>query len=188
MESPRDRLVCGHVNPQIQKRLLSEDGLTLDKAVQLALAMDTTMSDTAQLQKEKHDETTHATRANKNSPNSKFSNKPRPNRNQQTRGDRPNTKCRNCGGVYPHTGECSTKGKDCYKCGKANHYSKYCRSKPCDNRVKQISEETSAYVFATNAPKLKSLPSCKVEIAGTKINMGLTHKQVSCPRKLAFQN
>ncbi|XP_071848847.1 uncharacterized protein [Apostichopus japonicus] len=146
------------------------------------------MSDTAQLQKEKHDETTHAIRANKNSPNSKFSNKPRPNRNQQTRGGRPNTKCRNCGGVYPHTGECPAKGKDCYKCGKANHYAKYCRSKPSDNRVKQISEEASDYVFAANAPKLESLPSCQVEIAGARISMGIdSQASVNVLDKLAFQ-
>ena len=40
------------------------------------------------------------------------------------------TKCRNCGGLYPHTNHCPAKGKQCKKCGKQNHFAKVCRSKP----------------------------------------------------------
>ncbi|XP_072179813.1 uncharacterized protein [Diadema setosum] len=36
----RDRLVCGLLDKNIQKRLLSEDSLTIDKAIKLALSME----------------------------------------------------------------------------------------------------------------------------------------------------
>ena len=44
-------------------------------------------------------------------------------------------KCHNCGGKYPHSSACPAKGKDCHKCGKMNHFAKFCRggkSKPSD--------------------------------------------------------
>jgi hypothetical protein len=37
------------------------------------------------------------------------------------------TTCRNCGGIYPHEGQCPAKGKECRKCGKCNHFAKVCR-------------------------------------------------------------
>jgi hypothetical protein len=37
------------------------------------------------------------------------------------------TTCRNCGGIYPHEGQCPAKGKQCRKCGKCNHFAKVCR-------------------------------------------------------------
>ncbi|KAK4328659.1 hypothetical protein Pmani_000967 [Petrolisthes manimaculis] len=46
----RDRLVCGVINKKIQSRLLSEVDLTLDKAVELAVAMETAACDTEELQ------------------------------------------------------------------------------------------------------------------------------------------
>ena len=39
------------------------------------------------------------------------------------------TTCHNCGGIWPHkTTACPARGKDCRKCGKLNHFAKYCRS------------------------------------------------------------
>ncbi|KAJ8047536.1 hypothetical protein HOLleu_06562 [Holothuria leucospilota] len=180
-ESLRDCLVCGLTNPQIQKRLLSEENLTLEKAVQLALAMDTASNDTAQLQKQKHGETAHAIKANRNSA------KNQPPANKVNNNERKsNNKCHNCGGAYPHKGPCPAKGKVCHKCGKLNHFAKYCRSK--DSKVKQISEGEIDYVFTTTESKLNSLPSCQVEIAGVKIKMGIdSQASVNVLDKLAFQ-
>ena len=38
------------------------------------------------------------------------------------------TQCRNCGGRYPHRGDCPAKSKACNVCGKPNHFAKVCRS------------------------------------------------------------
>ena len=46
----RDRLICGVNDPQIQKRLLAEDGLTFNKALEISLALEAATKDSKQLQ------------------------------------------------------------------------------------------------------------------------------------------
>ena len=53
-DSLRDRFVCGLRYENIQKRLLSESELTLDKAIELAIAMETAASDASELQGQRH--------------------------------------------------------------------------------------------------------------------------------------
>ena len=48
----RDKLVCGFRNMQIQKRLLSEAKLKYSKAVEIAVAMETTTRNASELQSE----------------------------------------------------------------------------------------------------------------------------------------
>jgi hypothetical protein len=43
----RDRLVCGMRHENIQKKLLSEAGLTLKKAIEISVAMETAAKDAA---------------------------------------------------------------------------------------------------------------------------------------------
>ena len=45
----RDRLVCGLKNEQIQKQLLSKSTLTLPKATEIAVAMETASKDASEL-------------------------------------------------------------------------------------------------------------------------------------------
>jgi hypothetical protein len=45
----RDRLVCGMRHENIQKKLLSEGGLTLKKAIEISVAMETAAKDAVQL-------------------------------------------------------------------------------------------------------------------------------------------
>ena len=52
----RDRLVCGLQNELIQKRLLSEQHLSLAKASEIALAMEAAAKDTQELQGTKESE------------------------------------------------------------------------------------------------------------------------------------
>ena len=49
-DSLRDRFVCGLRYENIQKRLLSESELTLDKAIELAIAMETAASDASDIE------------------------------------------------------------------------------------------------------------------------------------------
>lgn len=48
--------------------------------------------------------------------------------NRHTEKSTANTQCRNCGGIYPHQGDCPVKGKECRACGKPNHYAEVCHS------------------------------------------------------------
>ena len=51
-EALRDRFVCGLRDGNIQKRLLAEDKLTLKKATELAIAMETASRDAVELQQQ----------------------------------------------------------------------------------------------------------------------------------------
>ena len=54
--------------------------------------------------------------------------KPQMNDQRGNKNANKDTQCRNCGGRYPHRGDCPAKGKDCNVCGKPNHFAKVCRS------------------------------------------------------------
>ncbi|XP_067044329.1 uncharacterized protein [Acropora muricata] len=41
------------------------------------------------------------------------------------------TKCRNCGGTYPHKDSCPARNKKCTSCGKLNNFAKERRNNPC---------------------------------------------------------
>ncbi|KAK7933590.1 hypothetical protein WMY93_004486 [Mugilogobius chulae] len=48
----------------------------------------------------------------------------------------PTNRCRNCGGNYPHDGDCPAKNKECKACGKLNHFARQCRSQPKETEYK----------------------------------------------------
>ncbi|XP_065068993.1 uncharacterized protein LOC135694219 isoform X1 [Rhopilema esculentum] len=59
-------------------------------------------------------------------------------------------KCRNCGGNYPHKSKpCPAKGQNCHRCGKQNHFAKFCLSK----------QDTRQSSFTTSKSKIH--PVCK---------------------------
>ena len=114
-EMLRDRLVCGIGDSRIQKRLLAEPNLTLDKALELALAQKSAEQNAAQLQTPS--QTT--TQVNKlgGHPNPKASN-----------GKRFFETCHRCGGKHMQK-DCPFKEAECHKCKKKGHLARVCRSK-----------------------------------------------------------
>ena len=83
------------------------------------------------------------------------------------------TKCRNCGGTYPHKDSCPARNKKCTSCGKLNHFAKVCRTVPPDS-VKRVTEEEGTddddYVYAIGE---KKQPMCRLEIDGEYLEMML---------------
>ena len=67
--------------------------------------------------------------------------------------------CRNCGGSYPHAGNCPAKNKQYKKCGKFNHFAKFCREKPQQIENVQINQEK----HRQNRPKKRIYPITQVE-------------------------
>ena len=55
----RDRLVCGIKNANIQKRLLSESDLKLEKAIEIATAMETAARDAVELRQPHRPDSVH---------------------------------------------------------------------------------------------------------------------------------
>jgi predicted secreted acid phosphatase len=64
----RDRLVCGLRTEQTQKKLLSMQALTLEKAIQISIAMETATKDAMELQGKQHESTVHKVKMNRPKP------------------------------------------------------------------------------------------------------------------------
>ena len=113
----RDRFVCGLANVHIQKKLLAEDKLTFDKAVAIAVAMETATKDAAELQDRKL---------------SGAASQPVYNVQQKPVGKSSGTvqrlSCYRCGGNHA-ADKCSFKDAQCYNCSKKGHVSRMCKSK-----------------------------------------------------------
>ena len=81
------------------------------------------------------------------------------------------SKCRNCGGAYPHKDSCPARNKKCTSCGKLNHFAKVCRTVPPDS-VKRVTEEEGTddddYVYAVGE---KKQPMCRLEIDGEYLDI-----------------
>ena len=83
------------------------------------------------------------------------------------------SKCRNCGGAYPHNDSCPAQNKKCTSCGKLNHFAKVCKTVPPDS-VKRVTEEEDTdeedYVYAVGE---KKQPMCRLKIDGEYVELML---------------
>jgi len=83
------------------------------------------------------------------------------------------SKCRSCGGAYPHKDSFPAKNKKCTSCGKLNHFAKVCKTVP-PGSVKRVTEEEDTdeedYVYAVGE---KKQPMCRLEIDGEYVELML---------------
>ena len=117
----RDRLVCGLRNDSIRKRLLAEDKITLQKATDLCLSMESASLASSELGR--HDTPTFAS-SRVDAMQTRF---PAPRQWQRT----PFLRCNRCGG--PHEDDiCRYKEAVCRKCEQKGHLQRCCvnKSKP----------------------------------------------------------
>lgn len=103
----RDRLVCGMHCQGTQKRLLSEKDLTLEKALAIAVSMETATRDALELQKKSVDSGLH----------------------RLTMNDAKSRKCYRCGKTSHDANDCWFKDKTCRKCNRPGHIERVCRQK-----------------------------------------------------------
>ena len=97
----RDRLVCGLRNEGIQKKLLTEADLTLARAIELSVGMESAERNARSL---KGTETTIKTVSSSNRP------------------------CYRCGRKSHDQKDCRFKDAECHNCGKRGHIATVCRS------------------------------------------------------------
>ena len=143
----RDRLVCGIKNENIQKRLLSESDLKLDKAIEIATAMETAARDAVELRHQHRPDSVH--KLSKRTPI------PAKHKNANKacfRCDRPN-----------HTpDQCHFKEETCRFCSKKGHIERACLSKKAQQNRNQSKKHIS------NKKSVKSVE--KEELLTVSIN------------------
>ena len=116
-EMLRDRLECGITDTTVQKRLLAEKDLTLDKAVSLAQSVEIAEKGAKDLQ----------TSTGTTTELHKVSRAATPSSGNKSEKDKSNPICYRCGGKHLAT-KCRFISEECHSCGKRGHIAKVCRS------------------------------------------------------------
>ena len=151
-EMLRDRLVCGITDTSVQKRLLAEKDLTLDKAVSLAQSVEIAEKGTKDLHLPTEDslelhKLTQGVSSGSESKSREAKHKKGPN-------------CFRCGGRHLAT-KCRFISVECYSCGKQGHIAKVCRSVPGKH------SDTNPEPSASN----KGVNQLSEELANTEYSM-----------------
>lgn len=136
-ESLRDGFVSGINNEACQRKLLSEDGLTFAKALEIAMNMEIAQRDVQQLRKGDG-----AAAVSVNKVNGKQRHSPSAQK-----------ECYRCKGKNHSAADCYFKDSRCHKCNKVGHIQKACRaSGPTHERrgaqKKRTQKVTTGYVHA----------------------------------------
>ena len=117
-EHIRDRLVCGVRSEKIQQRLLSEKGLTLDRALELAMSMEAAARHTREITG-KGDTGT----AMDVFPVNRFE-----RRNSTGAQSMQRRECYRCGSASHLADTCPFKDKECFACSRIGHTRRKCRA------------------------------------------------------------
>ena len=118
----KDRIVLGIISQRVKERLLSEDDLTLQKAMQICQAAEATER---QLNKLDTEVTVNYCRGKGPQfvERKKQYNKHKYSENKQNKTLEGH--CGKCGGKHEPR-KCPTYGRKCNKCSKFNHFARYC--------------------------------------------------------------
>ena len=123
----RDRLLCGLSNSNIQKRLLSEDRLTLNRALKMAQGMEAAESNAKKLHPQPSEVSEiHAVRQ---PGTTGYGDKSGKVTQDFGHGSGRGKFCYRCGGTGHSPTVCKFRVAVCHKCQKTGHIAKVCRSK-----------------------------------------------------------
>ena len=146
-EHIRDRLVCGVKNNRIQRRLLSEEKLTLKRAIEIAVGLELAELNLATIDSchnnnsviNKIDYTRHNKRKEEEI-GSKV---------EHSRNDKYKLKCTGCGNNGHEVDKCRWKKCKCYTCGKLGHLKYKCPHKETNYLTQEADDEELIYSMFT---------------------------------------
>ncbi|XP_060581109.1 uncharacterized protein K02A2.6-like [Ruditapes philippinarum] len=118
----RDRLVCGLKDEHIQRKLLSMEDLSLKKAVETAVAMETATRDAAELQSL----TASVNKVEKRKPSRRVEHRPRQKPATANSTGKQNGKCIHCGKDNHASFKCRFKNAICHACNAHGHIKSIC--------------------------------------------------------------
>ena len=116
----KDRLMCGINDAKIQRRLLAEPELTLKKAIDLALALESASNNLLDLSGKTESSSVNLVHAQRKSRRARG-------------GARENAKCYRCGGKHL-AATCKFIDALCFNCDKKGHIAKVCHSPKSDKQ------------------------------------------------------
>lgn len=123
----KSQLITGARNDKVTKKGLAEPDATLDQLLNLMKTLEVTDEQNRLIHQPVDENVNHVYKKTVQRQRSK------PTQLTQDKKNSENSNCRNCGGKWPHEGgqqSCPARGKECRKCGKSNHFAKFCRSQP----------------------------------------------------------
>ena len=123
-ETLRDRFVCGLQHEATQRRLLSKSGLTYQKALEIAQAME---------------------RADTHTQSFKDSEPPIRKVSRQIPRSENSRPCRNCGRTNHSREDCRFRDATCYACGKRGHIAPACKSAPAQKFLSKKGTSRKSY-------------------------------------------
>ncbi|XP_056098696.1 uncharacterized protein K02A2.6-like [Rhinichthys klamathensis goyatoka] len=122
-EMLRDRLVCGIADDRMQRRLLAEPELTFEKALKVALAIETANRDVRDLQLK------IVEGVGSNVSNQLLVHNVESNPSHKWQGKATPLTCYRCGGEHMAR-DCRFVNEKCHGCGKKGHLKRVCKSSP----------------------------------------------------------
>ena len=163
--------ISGLLSPAIRLRLLENDELTLEKAIQIADSLERAQKFSAS-----YEPTTRTSLSNVSKKPTADSEIPKiaaVNKPSQTHGKLLKHRCRFCGGFHvPQRALCPAKDAECFQCGKKGHFAKVCRSNHPGQTVAAAPESEEPGRLASllaSFPKSLKNSSVTVYICGKEI-------------------
>ena len=132
----RDRIVCGTSSDDVRQRPLRVEDLSLDKAISICRA-DAESKQSSQYLAENSDRV-HGLRKSHSAQSQRSSGRG----GKQSTTEPMKQPCGSCGLRHPRK-QCPAYGKQCRKCNKFNHFSKYCGSSRTTDAIEQNEDSDS---------------------------------------------
>ena len=176
-DSLRDRFVCGLRNEAIQKKLLSVDKLTYEKALEIALAMESASKDVLELQNKQIPVQKIKIKKHKKKTEKHY---PKTEKQPQNQKVQP-AACFHCARTSHKPFECKFKSATCYKCQKTGHFTPACKPQFKRSQIHSLEEEQSESSSDSDTEYLKTVTAnnnCKTNREAIYLTPCINGKQI----------
>uniref|UniRef100_H3A736 Gypsy retrotransposon integrase-like protein 1 n=1 Tax=Latimeria chalumnae TaxID=7897 RepID=H3A736_LATCH len=184
----KSQIVQTCLSAKLRRRALGDSAITITKLIEIGKAMEVSEAQASSIEREQH--VINKMSRGKKGDNRQYHKACTQQYKQQPNKNTSNTKCRNCGGNFPHASDktaCPAFGKEWHNCKKANHFAACCRSKIYSITSKQqikhrpqvneihtdnslTSSDEDAYVYTIRLHQLNVTTSQKHPHFDIKIN------------------
>lgn len=126
----KQQIELSTINSKLRKYSFQNPTKTLSEILSIAKTFETMKIQTEEIEKRSENEADVNKISKRRNGNQRNSNRKPPTQRTNThKQNKRSSTCYRCGGEFPHINKCPALGKTCSSCGKADHYSRVCRSK-----------------------------------------------------------